>query len=179
VGLLKFIIKRLLSLIPLLVVVSALVFFLVRLTPSDPINSLTQGRKISEATRQALMHDYHLDKNLPEQYALWVAGVFHGDLGKSYRYRENVTSLLAARLPTTLQLVFMAAVLAIILAIPAGVVSAVWKDSWLDRLISGILVLCVSSPVFLSGIILMLIFALKLPIFPVFGAGKNFVQNLY
>jgi peptide/nickel transport system permease protein len=171
--------KRLAQLVPILIVVSALVFFLVRLTPSDPVASITSGRKISVETRAALERQYHLDKPLPEQYLLWLGGALRGDLGYSFRYRQSVGSLLAARFPTTIQLVLMAAVFAVLLAVPFGVIAAVQKDTVIDRVLSGFMVFCVSSPPFLNAIVLMLIFALRFPIFPAFGAGHGVLQNCY
>jgi peptide/nickel transport system permease protein len=159
--------------------VSALIFFLVRLSPSDPIASITNGRHISEETRTALRVQYHLDKSPLEQYLIWIGGVFRGKLGDSFRYRQGVASLLAARLPLTLQLVLMSALMAALLAIPAGIAGAVLKDTALDRLISAIMLFCASSPVFLNAIVLMLLFVLRLRWFPAFTIGRNFVENLY
>jgi peptide/nickel transport system permease protein len=90
-----------------------------------------------------------------------------------------VGALLAARLPVTIQLVLMSAVFAVLLAIPAGVASAVKRNTAVDRVISAFMIFCVSSPVFLNAILLMLIFGLKLRWFPAFGAGRNFTENLY
>lgn len=171
--------KRLLFLVPILLVVSVVIFFLVRFTPSDPIASITGGRHISEETRAALTARFHLDKSLPQQYFIWIGGVFRGNLGDSYRYREPVITLLAARLPTTIQLVFMAAFFAVLLAIPAGIISAIKKNTLIDRVISAFMIFCVSSPVFLNAIVLMLLFVLKLRWFPAFVIGQNFVENLY
>ena len=173
------ILKRLFSLVPILLAVSVLIFFLVRLTPSDPISSITTGRRISDETRASLIAQYHLDKSLPHQYLIWIGNVLRGNLGDSFRYRQPVKSLLAARLPTTIQLVLMSAVFAIVLAIPAGIVSAIKKDTFFDRIISGFMVFCVSSPVFLNAIILMLLFVFRLNWFPAFGTGRNFFENLY
>ena len=173
------ILKRFFSLVPILLVVSVLIFFLVRLTPSDPIGSITSGRRISEGTRASLIAQYHLDKSLPQQYFIWIGNVFKGDLGDSYRHRQPVAVLLAARIPNTIQLVLMSAVFAIILAIPAGIVSAIKRDTVVDRIISGFMVFCVSSPVFLNAIILMLLFVFKLKLFPAFGTGRSFTENFY
>jgi peptide/nickel transport system permease protein len=171
--------KRVILLIPLLIVVSAAVFFLVRLTPSDPIASITSGRHINDETRAALTRQYNLDKSLPRQYAIWLGGIFRGNLGDSYKHRQSVSSLLASRLPTTIQLVLMSAFIAGLLSIPAGIFAAVKKDTAFDRVISGLLIFCVSSPVFLNAIVLMLLFVLKLRWFPAFVIGQNFVENLY
>jgi len=159
--------------------VSVLIFFLVRLTPSDPIGSITSGRKISEETRVALTAQYNLDKSLPKQYFIWIGNVLKGNLGDSFKNRQPVASLLAARLPTTIQLVLMSAVFAVLLAIPMGIASAVKKHTLVDRIISGFMVFCVSSPVFLNAILLMLIFVFKLRWFPAFGAGHEVLENFY
>lgn len=177
--LIRYIAKRLLALIPIMLAVSALIFFLIRLTPSDPMASITGGRKIGEDTRAALASRYYLDRSLPRQYLIWMGNLFRGDLGDSFKHRQPVAAMLAARLSTTVQLVLMSAIMAVLMAIPAGVLSAVKKDSALDRFISALMVYCVSAPVFLNAIVLMLVFSLRLRWFPAFGAGRGFVENLY
>ncbi|MDR2576091.1 MAG: ABC transporter permease [Treponema sp.] len=175
----RYILKRLLFLVPILLVVSVLIFFLIRLTPSDPIGSITSGRRISEETRAALTAQYHLDVSLKRQYLIWISNAVRGNLGDSFRHRQPVGSLLAARLPTTIQLVLMSALFAVLLAVPAGVLSAVKRYTVVDRVISAFMLFCVSSPVFLNAILLMLIFVFKLRWFPAFGAGRGFTENLY
>jgi peptide/nickel transport system permease protein len=175
----QYVIKRLLSFFPVLLFVSALIFFLIRFTPSDPMSSITGGRRINEETRSYLRAQYHLDKSLPQQYLLWIGNVFKGDLGDSFRYRQPVNVLLAGRLPVTIQLVLMSALLAAVIAVPAGVLSAIKKDTVVDRIMSGFMVFCVSSPVFLNAIILMLLFSLKLTLFPAFGTGRTVIENFY
>lgn len=176
---LKYVLKRLLQIIPMLFLVSVLIFALVRVTPSDPIASMTKGKKISMETREALESKYYLDKSYPEQYVIWIGNLFHGDLGDSFQHKQSVNSLLAERLPTTLQLVFMSAVLAVIIAIPVGVISAVKMNRLTDRILSIVTLVLVASPVFLTAFVLMIVFALRLKLFPVYGAGAGFVQNLY
>jgi peptide/nickel transport system permease protein len=160
-------------------IVSAVIFFLIRLTPADPISSITSGRHISDETRASLTAQYHLDRSLPEQYFIWIGNALRGDFGDSFRRRQPVAALFAARFPVTIQLVLMSSLMAVILAIPAGVICAVKKNTAFDRIVSGFMVFCVSSPVFLNAIILMLIFALRLRWFPPFGAGQGFIDNLY
>jgi peptide/nickel transport system permease protein len=174
-----YIFKRLFFLVPVLLAVSVLVFFLIRLTPSDPVSSITGGRRIAEETLVSIRAQYHLDQSLPRQYLIWLGNVFKGDFGNSFRYRQPVSVLLAARLPVTLQLVLMSALLAAIIAVPAGIISAIKRNTVLDRIVSGFLVFCVSSPVFLNAILLMLVFVLKLRLFPSFGTGRNFAENFY
>ena len=175
----KYVLKRILFIIPILLVVSALIFFLIRVTPSDPIGSITSGRRISDETRDSLTRQYYLDKSLPHQYIIWIGNALKGDLGDSYRHKQPVASLLAARLPTTIQLVLMAALFAVLLALPAGILCAVKRNTIIDRIISIFMIFCVSSPVFLNAILLMLIFAFKLRWFPPFGTGGNFAENFY
>ncbi|MCR4750763.1 MAG: ABC transporter permease [Eubacterium sp.] len=175
----KYIGKRFVQMILILLAASVLIFCMVRIAPSDPIASMTKGKKISDETRQALTQQYHLDKSLPEQYVIWITGVLHGDFGDSFDYKRPVSSLIAERIPTTLQIVLMSAILALLIAIPIGIICAVKMNTWLDRLLSILTLIFVASPVFLTAIILMIVFALKLKIFPTFGAGKTFVENLY
>ena len=175
----QYVLKRILFLVPILLIVSALIFFVIRLTPADPIGSITSGRRISDETRAALAAQYHLDKSLPQQYAIWITGVVKGSLGDSFRHRQPVANLLAARLPTTIQLVLMSAVFAILLAIPAGIAAALKRDTIIDRILSIFMIFCVSSPVFLNALLLMLIFVFKLRWFPAFGTGGSFTENLY
>ena len=175
----KYIGKRFIQMILILLAASVLIFCMVRIAPSDPIASMTKGKKISDETRQALTQQYHLDKSLPEQYVIWITGVLHGDFGDSFDYKRPVSSLIAERIPTTLQIVLMSAILALLSAIPIGIICAVKMNTWLDRLLSILTLIFVASPVFLTAIILMIVFALKLKIFPTFGAGKTFVENLY
>lgn len=177
--LLQYIVKRILQLIPILLVVSVLIFVLVRIAPADPIASMTKGKHISVETRQALEQQYHLDKSEPEQYVIWLTGMLHGDFGDSFQQKQAVTTLVGERLPTTLQLVFMSAFLAIIIAIPIGIVSAVKMNTVVDRVLSVLTLVFVSSPVFLTGIILILIFALKIQLFPSYGTGGSFWENCY
>jgi peptide/nickel transport system permease protein len=177
--LVRYALKRIVSLVPLFLVASIVVFFLIRLAPADPITSITSGKRISSETRAALIRQYHLDRNLPAQYLIWLGNLCRGDLGDSFKHRQPVAYLLKARLPTTVQLVVMSTVIAILLAIPAGVISAVKKDTVIDRVISALMVFCVSSPIFLNAIVLMLIFSMRLRWFPVFGAARTVHENLY
>jgi peptide/nickel transport system permease protein len=175
----RFIIKRLASFVPILAVASVCIFFIVRITPSDPIASLTRGRYISEETRLALLAEFHLNESLPRQYLTWIGGVLRGDLASSYQHRAPVSSLLAERLPTTLQLALMSSVLAAIFSIGIGIICAVKKHGLLDRLLSAFLVICASAPSFLLAIVFMYLFAFKLRLFPSFGAGRSFWENCY
>ena len=162
-----------------LAVVSVLIFAMVRITPSDPIASMTGGKTVSEETKEALRTHFHLDKSPVEQYFIWVTGIFRGDLGESYQYRQEVGSLISQRIGVTLGLVVLSGVLSIVIAVPVGVISAVKMNTWLDKLLSILTLFFVASPVFLTAIVLMLVFANYLQIFPPYGTGKGLWDSLY
>ena len=156
-----------------LIAVSILIFAMVRITPSDPISSMTKGKTISPEARQELVEHFHLDKSGPEQYLIWITGVLHGDFGESFQYKQGVTFLIGQRIGTTLTLVILSGVLAMAIAIPVGVICAVKRNTWLDRLLSEIMLIFVASPVFLTALVFMLIFAQKLHWFPAIYQGNG------
>ena len=162
-----------------LVVVSVLIFAMVRITPSDPIASMTGGKAVSEETKQELRVQFHLDKSPGAPYFIWISGTFRGTLGESYQYRQEVGSLIQQRIGTTLGLVALSGVLAIAIAIPVGVISAVKMNTWVDKLLSILTLIFVASPVFLTAIVLMLVFANYLQLFPPFGTGEGLWDSLY
>lgn len=174
----KYIARRVVQLVIVFFIVSILIFVVVRLTPLDPIASISKGKAMSAETRMAIMREYHLDKSLPEQYLIWIKGLFTGDLGKSFQYREAVAKLLAGRYKTTVQLVLMSSFFIVTLAIPLGILSAARKNSLLDQTLTVTSLLFVSSPPFFTGILLMLLFTMIFPIFPTFGTGGDFWSNM-
>lgn len=169
----KFILKRVGQMILVLLAVSVLIFAMIRITPSDPIASMTKGKNVSEETKQELRVHYHLDKSAPEQYLIWIGGVLHGDFGESYQYKQSVDFLIGERISTTLGLVLLSGILAMVVAIPVGVISAVKMNTWLDKLLSTLTLIFVASPVFLTALVLMLVFALKLKWFPAIYQGGS------
>lgn len=174
----KYIFKRFVQLLIVLFIVSALIFFLVRITPTDPIASIARGKQMSKETREALMVEYNLDKSMPEQYITWLTGIIKGEFGKSYTYREDVFKLLGGRLSTTIQLVIMSSIIIVFLGIPLGILSASKMNSTLDQTLNVISVLLVSSPPFFTGMLLMLMFTMIIPIFPTFGTGEGIIDNI-
>ena len=169
----KYILKRLGQMVLVLVAVSVLIFALVRITPSDPIASMTKGKTISEETRQELIVRYHLDKSVPEQYLIWITGAVRGNFGESFQYKQSVSYLIGERIGTTLTLVLISGLIAMAVAIPVGVISAVRMNTWLDKLLSVITLIFVASPVFLTALVLMLVFALRLKMFPAIYQGNG------
>jgi peptide/nickel transport system permease protein len=167
----KYLLNRLLQMILVLFIISILIFVTVRLSPSDPIASITKGKTVTPEVRQQLLESFHLDKPVIQQYFIWITGCLKLDFGESYQYRQSVSFLIGQRFSTTINLVILSTILAIILAIPIGVLSAVKMNSILDKTLSVITLIFVASPVFLTGIIFMMVFALKLHWFPTMGTG--------
>jgi ABC-type dipeptide/oligopeptide/nickel transport system permease component len=171
--LLKFITGRLLGLIPVLLGVTILVFLMLQITPGDPLIALL-GEEAQGLSRQAfdeLRASYGLDRSLPRQYWDYLTGVFNGDLGTSIRSGIPVATELAQRFPATAQLAGAGMLIALLIGLPLGVLAAVYRRSILDYLAVVIALAGVSIPVFWSGLILMLIFALELRWLPASGYG--------
>jgi peptide/nickel transport system permease protein len=175
----NYILKRLLALIPILIFTSFVVSTLVRLTPGDPALIMVGGKRTSPETLQAIRQQYALDKSILGQYVFWAGNAIQGNLGESFRLKQKVSDLIKERLPITLQLIVFSGVLSLLIAIPLGILAAVYKNSWVDYLASLISLLGMSSPVYFSGIVFILIFAYTLGWFPALGAGKGLWDRLY
>ncbi len=174
---LRYIARRILQLIPVLFFVSLIVFALVRLAPGDPALIMTGGRQTSPEVLESIRQKYHLKEPVYVQYLYWAGDALRGNLGESFRLKQSVTALILERLPLTLQLVLMSAFFSLLFAIPLGVISAVRKNTGTDYLISVITLAGVSSPVFLTGILGVLLFSYTLNILPAFGIGSGFFDN--
>jgi ABC-type dipeptide/oligopeptide/nickel transport system permease component len=157
--------------LPVIWLVVSIVFLLIHLVPGDPIAEML-GEGAPPADIAATRHAYGLDAPLATQYVRYWTGVLHGDLGRSLRYNESVTRLIAQRYPYTLQLTLASLFIAIVLSIPAGVRSALHRNRWDDRLLSIVSLFGLSFPNFALGPILILIFAIKFGWLPVSGAGS-------
>jgi peptide/nickel transport system permease protein len=175
----SYVLKRLLSLVPILLFTSFLVFGLVRLTPGDPALIMVGGRRTSPETLAAIRQKYGFDQNVFTQYLRWAGNALRGDMGESYRLKQQVSGLIAERLTITLKLIVFSAILSLIIALPLGILAAVYKNTWIDYLASLVALLGLSSPVYFSGIVFILIFAYGLNWFPALGAGKGFWGQLY
>lgn len=175
----RYIINRLLSLLPILLFTSFVIFELVRLTPGDPALIMVGGRRTTPEVLQAIRQKYGLERDPISQYIYWMGNVLRGDLGESFRLKQSVTSLIRARLPLTLKLITLSVTLSLLLALPLGVLAAVYKNSLIDYFASLVGLIGLSSPVFFSSIVGILIFAYWLNWLPALGAGKGFWDELY
>jgi peptide/nickel transport system permease protein len=160
--------KRIAMAVPTALVVSLLVFVMIRLIPGDPV-ALMLGEAGDPATAQEMRAALGLDKSMPEQFAGWSARVLHGDLGNSARTGEPVLDLIKERFPVTAQVVLAATLLACLVALPAGLVAAWRQNRWPDVSIVGAAIFLVSVPSFWVGIVLIWVFGVKLGWLPTFG----------
>jgi ABC-type dipeptide/oligopeptide/nickel transport system permease component len=156
--------------IPVLWLVVSVVFLLIHLVPGDPIQQML-GEGASSADIQAARHAYGLDVPIGRQYLNYWWGVLHLDLGRSLRYDQPVSSLIAQRYPQTLQLTAASMLVALLISVPAGVRSARRRNRWDDRALSFASLLGLSFPNFALGPILILFFAIYLGLLPVSGSG--------
>lgn len=165
---LAYITKRLLSLIPVLAVVTIAIFLIIHITPGDPAAAIL-GMEASQEEIQKLNQDLGLDRPILEQYTSWVANVFKGDLGDSIFMNQPVSVAIAEHATPTLSLAILAQVIAIILAIPFGIIAAYKRGSIADYTLMGMSLLGMALPSFLLGLFLMLFVGVKLQWLPVAG----------
>jgi peptide/nickel transport system permease protein len=165
---LSFLFRRLLSTLPVLGVVAVLVFLMLRLTPGDPAAVLAGDQATTEQIAM-IRANLGLDRSIPEQFVIWLGHLFQGDLGQSYYYKLPVTELIAQRLEPTLSLAVVTITLAVLIAVPLGVVAAWRFGGWLDRGVMAFSVMGFSVPVFVSAYLLIWLISLKLGWLPVQG----------
>lgn len=177
---LMFILRRLLSAIPTLILVSLFVFTLQKLLPGDPVLAMA-GEERDPAVMEYLRDKYRLNDPIPVQYLNWVGNVLTGDFGTSLRTEQPVTTLLASKLPVTLELAVLALLIALLIGIPTGIISAVRKGTVVDYGANVVALSGISIPHFWLGILLIMVFAVKLQWLPASGfvpMGEDFGQNL-
>ena len=171
-----FFVRRLFTLIPTLVFVSMLIFSLQQLLPGDPALVLA-GEDPSPEAIAHIRAKLHLDDPLPVRYGYWIAGVLQGDLGESARTHQPVLELILQKLPVTIELALLALLIALVISIPAGIVSAVYKGSALDTGATVFALTGLSTPNFWLGIMLILLFSVELGWLPASGYVSPF-ENL-
>jgi peptide/nickel transport system permease protein len=167
----RYVAHRLLYTLPVIWLVVSVVFLLIHIVPGDPIQQML-GEGAASSDIEAARHAYGLDVPIGEQYLRYWGGIFRGDLGRSIRFDQNVGSLIAQRYPETLKLTLAALLVALAIALPAGVQSARRRNRWDDRLLSFVSLLGLSFPNFALGPILILFFSIQLGLLPVSGSDS-------
>ncbi|MDP3548185.1 MAG: ABC transporter permease, partial [Phreatobacter sp.] len=165
---LSYILRRLAATVPVLFTVAVMVFLMLRLTPGDPA-AIIAG---DNATTQQILDirtKLGLEQPVLQQFFIWLSGLLRGDLGESFFFRKTVFELISERIEPTLSLAFLTIVLAVMIAIPLGVIAAYKQGTWIDRIVMGFSVIGFSVPVFVIGYLLIYVFAIKLGWFPVQG----------
>ena len=155
--------RRLLGTIPVMLVVAVFIFLMLRLTPSDPAAIIAGDNATTEQVAQ-IRSQLGLDRPMIEQFFIWSARVLTGDFGESFFFRKTVASLIGERIEPTLSLAFFTILIAVLVAVPLGVLAAHRHGSWIDRIVMGF-----SVPVFVIGYLLIYLFAIWLNWLPVQG----------
>jgi peptide/nickel transport system permease protein len=163
-----YLLRRILSTIPVLAIVAVFVFLMLRLTPSDPA-AIIAGDYASSEQIEGIRERLGLNEPILKQFFIWIGGVLRGDFGESFFYKKQVAELIAERLEPTLSLSLVTIFLVLLVAVPIGVIAAHNHGTWIDRFVMGFSVLGFSIPVFVVGYILIYIFAITLEWLPVQG----------
>jgi peptide/nickel transport system permease protein len=163
-----------------LLIVSVIVFFIIRLLPGDPLiiymGQAAQDQAIQGEQIEMLRHQFGLDKPLYMQYFSWLGGIFHGDFGRSIFYHEKVSTLLAERLPKTVYIGFVSLIVGGVLGIVIGMWAAVKRGKWPDKIITPLTYVGISVPTFWLGILMIYTLGLKLHWLPISGYTSPFVD---
>jgi peptide/nickel transport system permease protein len=171
--------RRLLGMLPILLGISVLVFMLVHLIPGNPAVTIL-GNKATPERVALLNHQWGLDQSLPAQYANFLGRVLRGNLGQSLFYDVSVGSLVLQKVPITLFLIAYGGLLALIIAVPLSVLAALKRDRLPDHLVRAVPLVGLGFPAFWLGFILLLIFSIKWQVFPVGDYGEGgFADHLY
>ena len=162
----KYLLRRLIVIIPTLLGISLVLFSILALAPGDPFEELALNPNIPAEVRMNLRHQFGLDDPLPIRYLRWLTAMLHGDWGYSFVSRVNVQDLILQRLPTTLFVLGTAYVLALLIALPAGIISAVKPYSLFDQVATTLAFIGFSLPTFFTGLLFILLFSLHLDWLP-------------
>ncbi|MEU8172172.1 ABC transporter permease [Microbispora hainanensis] len=172
-----YILKRVVSLIPVLLGISFIVFFLIRLIPGDPAATLLGVHATPESIKE-LRDQMGLEKPLLSQYLTFLGHLLQGDLGFSYVYNSSVLGLIATSLPVTIWLLVSGTFFTLLIAVPLAVLAAARRNGIADNIIRAVPVVGLGLPAFLLGIALIVVFGLKLGWFPVGGYGQSLAEHV-
>jgi peptide/nickel transport system permease protein len=173
-----YIIRRVFQGIIVLIIMTLIVFFAMRLLPGDPLvifmGQQASSGAMSEEAMSAMRREYGLDKPIMVQYFDWIGGVFRGNLGKSIYYHQNVGNLLGQRFPVTLHLGVLAFILSNVIGVLLGVFAGIRRGTWIDTVATTLANIGITIPIFWLGILLIYAFGLKLNLLPIYGYTSPF-----
>jgi ABC-type dipeptide/oligopeptide/nickel transport system permease component len=172
-----FVVRRVLQAIPVLLGITVITFLLIRLIPGDPALQIL-GQHYTAASARQVRHALGLDRSLFGQYTLFMGHLFHGNLGESIFFKEPARHVIERRLAPTLFLVGYAAVLAALISVPTGVISALRRGRLFDQTARVVTLIGFAMPGFWLGIIFILLFSVKVAVFPVSGYGSGLIGHL-
>ncbi|MCL4543777.1 MAG: ABC transporter permease [Chloroflexi bacterium] len=152
-------IRRVAWAVPTLILISMMVFAILALAPGDPLAQFADNPDVPIAVRQQIRHDYGLDQPVPVRYVKWAIAFLHGNWGYSFQSQLPVNKLIAQRLPTDLWVIGSAYVVAVLIAIPVGVLAATRQYSWFDHIATALAFIGFSLPTFFTGLLLILVFS--------------------
>lgn len=175
----RYIVKRLGAAVLLLLATSFIVFFLAHLAPGSPESVLLGGRPSTPELLASIRREYNLDAPLPVQYWDWLSGVLRGDLGQSITYKSPVSAVIGARTGVTFLLGIYAAVITTTVGVALGAIGAMKEGLAVDTVISTVVLVLASISSFVSGIVLLVVFGVKLGWFPIFGTGSGGLDTMY
>jgi ABC-type dipeptide/oligopeptide/nickel transport system permease component len=175
---LRFLGLRLIHTLPVLIGITLAAFVLIHAVPGDPIRIML-GPKASQEHIEEIEHELGIDKPLPEQYVGFVSGIPQGDLGESIILRRPVSSVIGERLGPTVFLLVYSTLIALVVAVPLGIVSALRRNRSADHLIRLLTLVAFAMPAFWLGLILIRNLSLKLGLFPVAGYGEDFFDIVH
>jgi peptide/nickel transport system permease protein len=162
----RYIIRRVLTAIPTLIAISMVIFAILALAPGDPLSDLALNPSVPPEVRQRIRENLGLEEPIPVRYAKWSSALFRGDFGYSFRTRGPVIDLIKQRIPTTLYISGLAFLVALLIAIPVGVLSAVKQYSVFDNVATTLAFIGFSLPTFATGLLFILLFTIKLDWLP-------------
>ncbi|MGW7207560.1 ABC transporter permease [Streptomyces phaeochromogenes] len=174
-----FLAQRLGALLVMVTILSFVIYSLLYIAPGSPVDILLGSQPRTPETVRLLNERYHLDEPFLTQYGIWAKGALHFDFGSSIQTTLPVREEISSRLPVSLFLGVFAFALTMIIGVGLGMVAALRRKTAVDRGIVGATVVALSTPAFVSGVLLLFLFAILVPIFPATGAGEGFADQVW
>jgi peptide/nickel transport system permease protein len=173
----QYIARRLVQMIPVVIGITIILFFMIRLIPGDPVTAVL-GERATDEAYERLRRNMGLDRPIWVQYMYYMRDLVQLDMGDSLRYRVPVTDLLWNRLKVSISLALYTVALTTLISLPLGIMAALKKNSLLDNVVRSALIVTMVMPSFWIGIIFIIVFSIKLGLFPVSGYGNGFIENM-